>query len=166
MVTPDALLTRLKFHLGFPNGRGIKTILLLLNSSMTIFFIKPFGFRRLSVILQICKNDALMHREGLKGCNNLSSIIMQLHNRPGSRLMFHCVKLKISGSILNLKHWQHLQYCVVYRAGGGSLEDLGNQLTLESCRAVFWFYGKCWKRIPIRKIIWYPPRVLLSACWE
>ena len=118
---PDALLARLKFHLGFPNGRGIKTILLLLNSS----------------IPRICKNDALMHREGLKGCNNLSSIIMQLHNRPGSRLKFHCVKLKISGSILNLKLLQHLQYYVVYRAGGGSLEDLVNQLTLESCRAVF-----------------------------
>ena len=83
---------------------------------------------------------------------------MQLHNRPGSRL----VKLKIRGSILNLKLWQHLQYYVVYRAGGGSLEDLVNQLTLESCRAVFWFYGKCWKRIPIRK----NNLVLLSACWE
>ena len=78
-----------------------------------------------------------MHREGLKCCNNLSSIIMQLHNRPGSRLKFHCVKLKIRGSILNLKLRQHLQYYVVYRAGGGSLEDLVNQPTLESCRAVF-----------------------------
>ena len=95
---------------------------------------KAFGFRTLSVILQICKNDALMYREGLKGCNNLSSINMQLHNRPGSRLKFHCIELKISGSILNLKFWQHLQYCVVYRAGGGSLEDLVNQLTLENCR--------------------------------
>ena len=104
---------------------------------MTILVMKPFGFRRLSVIFQICKNAALMHREGLKGCNNLSSIIMQLHNRPGSRLKFHCVELKISGSIVNLKFRQHMQYCVVYRAGGGSPEDLVNQLTLENCRAVF-----------------------------
>ena len=103
-----------------------------------------------------------MMREGSKGCNNLSSIIMQLHNRPGSRLKFHCVKLKISGSILNLKLRQHLQYYVVYRAGGGSLEDLVNQLTLESCRAVFLILWQILEENSNQK----NNLLLLSACWE
>ena len=40
-----------------------KKIVLLINSSMKIFVLKPLGFRKLSYFSEML-NDALMHREG------------------------------------------------------------------------------------------------------
>ena len=43
-----------------------KNMLLLLDSSMISFVLKPLGFRKLSHSKEM-RNDALKHREGLKG---------------------------------------------------------------------------------------------------
>ena len=40
--------------------------ILLINSSMGIFVLKPLGLRELAHSSEM-QNDALMHREGLKG---------------------------------------------------------------------------------------------------
>ena len=48
------------------SGWQMKKILLLLYSYMTVFVIKPPGFRKLSHS-SVMWNDVLMHREGLKG---------------------------------------------------------------------------------------------------
>ena len=43
-----------------------KNILFLLNCSMNLFVLNPIGFRKLGHFSGM-QNDALMHREGLKG---------------------------------------------------------------------------------------------------
>ena len=49
-----------------PVANEKKYIVIIINSSTKIVILKPLGFRKLSHSSDM-QNDALMHREGLKG---------------------------------------------------------------------------------------------------